>query len=94
MFLMLFLAIFSLAFLYVYFLNLAVLKTANRGTNLNKLAEIKREIQGLETVYMEKVSKLDLAYAWTLGYVEASPDKFIYRPKTVAQASNYGEVLR
>jgi len=89
-----FCVIFFLGLMYVYFINLAVIKTAERNKNLTRLSEIKREMQSLEQVYMEKLEQLDTAYAKTLGFIEAEPNKYIYREKVVAQGSGYGQEIR
>ncbi len=92
-FLMLFLTIFTLGFLHAYFLNLTVFKMAERRDNLNKLGEIKRNYQESEIAYIGLTHELDFSLAQSLGFVEATPSKFVYRQKAVAQ-QNYGEVFR
>jgi hypothetical protein len=93
-FLALFLLVFVLGLLYVYFMNLAVLKTAERNTNLDKLTKIKRQFQNLEAIYINKMEELNISYAKSLGFVEAEPTDYIYREKSVAQVNNYGQNYR
>ncbi|MBU1091980.1 hypothetical protein KKA27_03930 [Patescibacteria group bacterium] len=94
----LFMALFLIAlvfgFSYVYFMNLAVLKTAERNDNLDKLSEAKMQFQGLETEYINKLEKLNVSYAKSLGFVEAEPDDYIYKQKTVAQTNGYVRSIR
>lgn len=93
MFLMLFLTIFTLGVLQAYFLNLAVFKMAERQSNLDKLTGLKRACQESEIAYINLTHELDFSFAQSLGFVESTPDKFVYRQKAVAQ-ENYGEVFR
>lgn len=83
-----------LAFLYVYFVNVAILKTAERNANLKKLTEVKVGLRELESSYLDTFNQLNLSYAQSLGFTEATPDKFIYRQKSVAQNTDYGKVFR
>lgn len=84
LFLALFLIVFTLGLLYIYFMNFAVLKTAERNLNFKKITEIKREIQGLETQYIKKLEEFDVSYARSIGFVESEPVGYIYRQKSVA----------
>ena len=84
----LFLVAFILGLLYVYFMNSSVLKMAERNTNLVKLTEAKRQFQGLETIYINKLDQLNITYAKSLGFIEAEPNDYIYRDIAVAQSDN------
>jgi len=85
LFLLLFFAIFVLSLSYIYFMNLAVLKTAERNINLMELSEVKSELQALEENYIAKLDKLDISHAKTMGFIEAEPTGYIYRDKIVVQ---------
>lgn len=80
----LFLVVFVMGLFYVYFMNFAVLKTAERNANLKKITEVKRDIQDLESQYIKKMEKLDVAYAKSIGFVESNPAGYIHRQKSVA----------
>jgi len=84
LFLAFFLVVFVLGLFYVYFMNFAVLSMAERNSNLKKITEIKRDIQGLETQYIKKLEEFDIAYAKSIGFVESGPVGYIYRQKSVA----------
>lgn len=90
----LFLIAFVSGLLYVYFLNLAVFKTAEKNDNWAKLSVIKGQLQNLEIVYISKLDEMDLSYARSLGFVEAEPVSYIYRQRTVAQGYDYGQQFR
>lgn len=84
LFLVLFLVAFVMGLFYIYFMNFAVLKTAERNLNFKKITVIKREIQVLETQYIKKLDEFDLSYAKSIGFVESEPSGYIYRQKAVA----------
>jgi len=88
------LLIFVMGLSYVYFMNLAVLKTAERNSNSKKLSEVKQEFQNLEKVYIDKIGQLNISYAKSLGFVEAEPSGYVYKQQSVARANNYVENLR
>jgi len=88
------LAAFILGLVYVYFMNLTVLKIAESNANVKKLNEIKAESQNLEAIYINKLNELDISYARSLGFVEAEPLSYIYRQRTVVQGDTYGENYR
>ncbi|PIS13320.1 MAG: hypothetical protein COT67_02300 [Candidatus Tagabacteria bacterium CG09_land_8_20_14_0_10_41_14] len=88
------LSAFILGFLYIYFMNLAVLKTAERNDNLRALTEIKREFQKVEADYITKLNRIDISYARNLGFVEAGPDGYISVSGIAAMGNNYGQELR
>jgi len=94
LFVMLFLIAFVLGSLYVYFMNLAVFKTAERNYNLEKLSEVKMQFQELEIEYINKLEKLNISFAVSQGFIEAEPDNYIYKQKTVAQNSNHAQDFR
>ncbi len=74
-----------LGLLYVYFINIAVLKTAERNKNLVRLNKTEGEVQELEMAYINKLEKLNIPYAEKLGFVEAEPTGYIYIQKSIAQ---------
>lgn len=89
-----FVFVFVLAVLYVYFVSVAILKTAERNANIKKLAETRVGLRELESSYLGTFNQLNLSYAQSLGFTEATPDKFIFRQKSVAQSSDHGKVFR
>ncbi|MFH1979402.1 MAG: hypothetical protein ABII97_03405 [Patescibacteria group bacterium] len=90
----LFLFVFIMGMMYMYFINLAVLKTAERKHNLSKLSEIRREFQELEMDYINKLNKLNISYAETLGFVESDPVGYIHTQKALVQGYDYGKDFR
>lgn len=81
--------IFSL--LYVYFINLTVLKTAERTSNLTKLSILQTEFQELESFYIERVGQFNISYAHSAGFVDAEPQIYIQPQKTMVQGLGYGD---
>ncbi|MCF7835932.1 MAG: hypothetical protein K9M15_02310 [Candidatus Marinimicrobia bacterium] len=93
-FALLFLVMVGLGASYICFMNVAVFKTAERDKNLSKLSETKTRFQELEIEYINKLEELSLVFAKSRGFVEAEPDNYIYKQKTVAQNSAYAEDFR
>jgi type II secretory pathway component PulM len=85
LFFLLVLVIFFLAIFYIYFIHLTVAEIADRKTNLDSLAKLRSEVQGLEVDYISALGKLSIDNAKTLGFVEAEPEAYIYRQKALAQ---------
>lgn len=94
LFSVLFLVVFIAGLFYVYFMNLAVIKTAERNVSLIKLVEVKRLFQEMETIYINKLEELNISYAESLGLIEAEPNEYIYRQKAVVQGNDYGQNFR
>lgn len=94
LFAFLFVALVVLGIVYLYFMNLAVLKTVERNANLVGLTDIKRVIQDLEGIYIAKIDKLNIDHAKLIGFIESEPSLYIYREKSVAQGNSYGSEIR
>ena len=87
--------IISSAIIYLYCIGVIVMATVNRNSNLEKLQSLEREYQELENQYLSLSSKLDLDYAYALGFVNnAKTLTFVLKPTAVAQTMSYGEALR
>lgn len=80
--------------LYLYFMNLTVLKTAEHNINLIKLTEIKEKTQTFESAYITKLEELNINNANLLGFIEAEPSRYVYKEKSVAQGDGYGQSFR
>lgn len=80
----LFAFVLMLGVLYLYFMNFAVLKTAERNINIKKITQVKRGTQGLEAEYIGRLEEFDVDYAKSIGFVESEPVSYIYRQKSVA----------
>ena len=78
--------IFVVGLSYVYFLNIVVLETAMREENLDKLKQTKRKVQNLEMSYIDKISKLSIPYAESLGFVESEAYDYVYIQRPMAKA--------
>lgn len=90
-FVILFLGVFFLGLFYIYAMNLAVLKTAERNDNLDKLTDIKNEFQSLENIYLDKLEQLNIPYAKSLGFVESEPNDYVRVYRFMAQNSNHAQ---
>lgn len=86
-------AIILLSIFYVYRITLIVVETADYQGNLQNLMILKREYQELEKSYLSSLSKLNLEYAYSLGFVNSNPVSFIPRHAPVAQTNGY-EIFR
>jgi len=72
----------SLAILYVYFVNNAVHKIAEREKIEQSISELRSKIGELEFSYIKAQESVTLEYAETLGLIEAQNPKFVSRIDT------------
>ena len=79
---------------YVYFMNLAILKIAEKSKHEKELISVNIEYQNLEEIYMVKLSELDISQAMLLGFVESEPNGYIVKQRTVVHAGDYGKKYR
>lgn len=73
------------AAVYLLFINFGVSEILYKKYILAQFEEIKGENQLLEGQYMEKFKKLNLDYAYNLGYIDANSPVFISRTAMLAK---------
>jgi hypothetical protein len=67
------------AFLYGYFVNQTILNVVARENIETKLIELSSEVSSLEVEYIKLKNKIDLEFAYSLGYSDVSNVKFVSR---------------
>jgi hypothetical protein len=77
-----------LSIFYLYRIALIVAETANHQGNLQNLIILKREYQELEKNYLSSLARLNLEYAYSLGFVNFGAVSFVSRRPPVAQNKN------
>ena len=82
----LFILIVANAVLYLFFINFGVSEILYKKEILIRLQSQKEENQILEGRYLKEMKKLNLEYAYNLGYVDAGSPLFISR--TIIMARN------
>lgn len=71
---------------YIYCVSVMVMETANRNQNFQNLQIVERNYQGLEKKYLALISKFNLDYAYSLGFVASNNSlAYISRQTSVAQ---------
>ncbi len=89
------LCIILLGVIYIYCISSIVMATVNRDHNFQNLQSIQREYQELEKQYLVLLSKFNLDYVYSLGFVNSGNAlTFISRQTAVAQNSAYGKAIR
>lgn len=89
------LCIILLGAIYIYFISSIVMATVARDHNIQNLQSVQREYQELEKQYLFLLSKFNLDYAYSLGFVNSgSALTFVSRQTAVAQNSAYDKTIR
>lgn len=83
-----------IAVFYIYCISAMVMGTVARSQNLQNLQIIKREYQELEKNYLSLLSKFNLDYAYSLGFIGANSLSYVARQIPVAQNTGYEKTLR
>ncbi len=78
---------------YMYFISAIMVQTVNRDSNLQSLQVAKREYQELEQSYLALLSRFNLNYAYSLGFVGESSLNFISRQSQMAQNSGHVQTI-
>ena len=86
-------AIILVSILYMYFISAIMMQTVNRDFNLQGLQTAKREYQELEQNYLSLLSKFNLNYAYSLGFVGENSLDFVSRQSQVAQNSGHAQKI-
>lgn len=79
---------------YIYCVSAIVMETVNRNQNFQNLQVEQKKYQELEKNYLDLISKFNLDYAYSLGFVSGNPLVYIPRQTPVAQSSGYDKALR
>ncbi len=87
-------AIIAICALYIYRISAIVVETANREHLSQNFKTIQKEYQGLEKDYLFLLSRLNLDYAYSLGFINEDSAAFIVRQTAVAQNNSYGQAIR
>lgn len=61
----------SLCFIYIYLVNSTILHTSLRSHNQEEAFALQTEVTNLVSDYMELSKEIDMAYAESLGFVDA-----------------------
>ncbi len=61
-----------LCFLYIYFVNSTILQISLRNHNQEEAFAVQTEITNLVSEYMALVRQIDMSYAESLGFIDAS----------------------
>lgn len=64
---------------YIYFMTVVIIKTSAMNRDLIELKIVENDYQQVEEVYMDKISKLTLDNALSLGFEEKFDRKFVSR---------------
>lgn len=73
-----FMIIFSGAF-YLYFMTATIINTSAMNKNLIEIKIVERDYQQIEEIYIDKISKLTLSHALSIGFEEKVDGKFVSR---------------
>lgn len=87
-------AIILVAMFYIYCISSVVVETVNRNQNFKNLQIVQNEYQNIEKNYLGLITKFNLDYAYSLGFVGGNPLAYIPRQIPVAQNSVYAQTLR
>jgi hypothetical protein len=79
---------------YIYCVGSIVMETVNRSQGFQNLQVVVREYQELEKNYLSLLSKFNLDYAYSLGFVSENSLNYISLQAPVAQNSRYDKALR
>ncbi len=82
------LAIIFTGIIYIYGVSAIMMQTVGRNDNLQKLQAVEQEYRELEKDYLSLISKFNLDYAHSLGFISnGNATAFIARETPVAQNS-------
>jgi hypothetical protein len=87
-------AIILIGVIYLCCVSTIVMETVKRNQNFQNLQAARKEYQELEKSYLSLISKFNLDYAYSLGFINGNTFAFISRQTTMAQNGSYGETLR
>lgn len=87
-------AIILLGVFYVYCVSAIVMETVRHNQNIQSFQVQRREYQELEKSYLGLISKFNLEYAYSLGFIGGNSSAYIVRQTSVAQNSGYDKALR
>ncbi len=93
-FIVLILAVLIIGIFYVYCLAGIMAGIVNHNNNLKNLQNMKMGYQELEKNYLSFLSKFDLDYVYSLGFVSENSLSYVTRQIPVAQNTSYENALR
>ncbi len=82
------------AVIYMYFLSTIVMETVARNQKFQTLQILREKSNNIEKDYLELLSKINLDYAHSLGFVDENSLTSVERQTAVAQNMNYDQALR
>lgn len=81
--------------IYLYNISAIMIETVNRDHNLERFQLVEREYQELEKNYLGLLSKFNLDYVYSLGFVSSgNASAFITREIQMAQSGGYEKTIR
>lgn len=86
-------AILFTCFLYMYFVGAIMMQTVKHDSIYQNIHNAEREYQELEQSYLALISKFNLNYAYSLGFVGENSADFVSRQSRVAQNSGNVKTL-
>ena len=87
-------AIIFIGVFYLYCVSAMVMETVTRNQNLQNLQAVKREYQALEKSYLDILSRFNLEYVYSLGFVSENSLSYVSKQTPVAQSSGYDKAIR
>lgn len=94
LFILLIFAIIILSAFYIYSVGNIVMETVRRDKNLEDLQISRQEFQELEKTYLNLLSKFNLEYARSLGFISGNAVAFISKTTQMAQNNSYEKTIR
>ncbi|KKR46931.1 MAG: hypothetical protein UT90_C0014G0020 [Parcubacteria group bacterium GW2011_GWA1_40_21] len=84
-----YLALLAAAFsgFYIYFVNGAIINVVERQKTEKEIISVNSRISDLESSYFSLNGKINLDYAYSLGFVKAGKEKYVYRKSLSANLS-------
>ncbi|PIP86388.1 hypothetical protein COV42_01535 [Candidatus Campbellbacteria bacterium CG11_big_fil_rev_8_21_14_0_20_44_21] len=86
----LFVLIFFFAAMYIYFVKQAIVNVVQREKVEEEISELDVKVGSLEERYIELENRIDLDFAYSLGYNEIQDVRFVSR-KTLGQILTFEE---
>lgn len=86
-------AIIVVCALYFFCVSAIVMEAANREHFSQDFKAVQKEHQELEKNYLSLLSRLNLDYAYSLGFINEESTAFIVRKTAVAQNNGYGQLF-
>lgn len=80
--------------IYIYFLSVIVMETVARNQKFQTIQILREKSDNIEKKYLELLSKINLDYAYSLGFVDVNSLVSVERQTAVAQNVNYDQALR